>query len=62
MRGRATLESAPLERKLNHFHYPAFLAARDPANYPEGQWEEEFRQLALAYPEDRPLPIPDLRL
>jgi cation diffusion facilitator CzcD-associated flavoprotein CzcO len=61
MGGRATLEPVPLARKLNHFHYPAFLAARDPVNYPEGQWEDEFRQLALAHPEDQPLPIPDLR-
>jgi len=59
IRGQATLEPVPLARKLNHFECATFLASHDPENYPKGQWEEEFRRLALAHPEDRPLPIPD---
>ncbi|MDM0109822.1 NAD(P)-binding domain-containing protein [Variovorax sp. J22R24] len=58
LRGEATLEPVPLTRKINHFHYVPFLAARDPVNFPEGRWEEEFRQLASVHPPLEPLPIP----
>lgn len=58
IRGQAMLELVPLARRLNHFQMPAFLAARDPVHYPAGQWEAEYQRLALAYPVDRPLPIP----
>lgn len=57
--GAATLEAVPLASKLNHFHYPAFLAARDPLNFPEGQWQDVYRRLALEHPADQPLPLPD---
>lgn len=56
--GCATLETVPLARKLNHFHYLPFLAERDPMNFPEGLWEKHYLRLAMA-PADQPLPIPD---
>lgn len=59
IRGQAVLEAVPLAAKLNHFHYLAFLAARDPVNFPDGQWQALYRRLATAHPEDQPLPIPD---
>jgi hypothetical protein len=58
VRGQATLEPVPLARKLNHFHYAAFLAERDPVNFPQGHWKDEYQRLALVYPQDQPL-IPD---
>ena len=59
IRGQATLELVPLASKINHFHYPAFLAARDPVNFPQGQWEDLYRRLGTSHPVDQPLPIPD---
>lgn len=59
IRGQATLEPVPLAHKINHFDAAAFLAARDPVNFPAGRWEETYRRLALAHPEEQPLPIPD---
>ena len=59
IKGQATLELVPFARKVNHFDYPAFLAARDPLNFPAGEWEDEYRHLATEYPVDRPLPIPN---
>ncbi|MDM0021027.1 flavin-containing monooxygenase [Variovorax saccharolyticus] len=59
VQGQATLEPVPLARKLNHFHYPAFLAERDPVNFPQGHWQDEYQRLAFAHPQDLPLPIPD---
>lgn len=59
IRGQATLELVPLACKINHFHYPAFLAARDRVNFPQGQWEDLYGRLGTAHPVDQPLPIPD---
>jgi hypothetical protein len=59
MRGEARLEPVPLARKINHFLLAAFLAERDPVNFPEGSWKEEFRHLAFSHPQDQPLPIPE---
>ena len=44
---------------LNYFRVPAFLAARDPVNFPPGRWEAHYRRLALDQPADQPLPIPE---
>lgn len=59
LRGEAVLDLTPLSRKINHFQYPAFLAARDPVNFPEGRWMDHYRHLAFSHPTDQPLPIPD---
>jgi hypothetical protein len=59
IQGGATLELVPFARKVNHFDYPAFLAARDPASFPIGRWEDEYRHLAMAHPADQAYPIPD---
>ncbi len=59
IRGQATLELVPFARKVNHFDYPALLAARDPVNFPAGRWEAEYHHLATEYPADLPLPIPN---
>jgi len=59
IRGEATLDPVPLAGKLNYFRLPAFLAARDPVNFPPGQWEPAYRRLAIDHPAERPLPIPE---
>jgi hypothetical protein len=56
--GHATLEAVPLARKINHFELATYLAARDPVNFPAGQWVEDYLRLATM-PADQPLPIPD---
>jgi cation diffusion facilitator CzcD-associated flavoprotein CzcO len=61
IQGRAMLEPVPFARKINHFDDPAFLAPRDPSNFPVGRWEDECRRLATGHPADLPLPIPDWR-
>ncbi len=58
IRGDAKLGRSPLAGKINHFHYPAFLASRDPVNFPEGEWQAELHRLGVEHPSDQPLPIP----
>jgi cation diffusion facilitator CzcD-associated flavoprotein CzcO len=56
--GTAVLELEPLAGKVNHFHYAAFLAERDPKSFPKGRWESHYLNLA-ATPASQALPIPD---
>lgn len=58
IQGKAVLEPVVPAQKINHFEYAQFLAARDPTNFPAGQWEAEYRGLANDHPGDQPLPIP----
>jgi hypothetical protein len=58
IQGHAVLERVATEKKINHFEYARFLAARDPASFPATCWEAEYRRLANEHPGDRPLPIP----
>lgn len=58
IRGDARLDIVPVPHRVNHFALVDYLAARDPASYPEGQWQAHYRALALETPDDRPYPIP----
>jgi cation diffusion facilitator CzcD-associated flavoprotein CzcO len=55
--GTANLDLATIPHKVNHFDLVDYLAARDPASYPEG-WREQYRRIALETPDDQPYPIP----
>ncbi|TWO69811.1 hypothetical protein FN976_18515 [Caenimonas sedimenti] len=57
VRGTAKLDKVPVGHKVNHFELVAYLAERDPANYPPG-WRAQYRELALNTPDDRPYPVP----
>jgi cation diffusion facilitator CzcD-associated flavoprotein CzcO len=56
--GKAYLDTVPVQGKLAHFELAAFLAERDPYNYPPGAWRSQYEWLALEYPKEDPLPIP----
>jgi cation diffusion facilitator CzcD-associated flavoprotein CzcO len=56
--GKAHLDAVPVAGKLAHFELAAFLAERDPYNYPPGVWRSQYEKLALEYPQNEPLPIP----
>jgi hypothetical protein len=56
--GKAHLDTVPVQGKLAHFELAAFLAERDPYNYPPGVWRSQYEKLALEYPQNDPLPIP----
>ena len=56
--GKAHLDTVPVRGKVAHFELAAFLAERDPYNYPPDTWRSEYERLALEYPQNDPLPIP----
>ena len=56
--GKAHLDTVPVKGKVAHFELAAFLAERDPYNYPPDTWRSEYEKLALEYPQNEPLPIP----
>lgn len=56
--GKAHLDTVPVQGRLAHFELAAFLAERDPYNYPPGVWRSQYERLALEYPQNDPLPIP----
>ena len=58
IRGDARLDMMPVPHRVNHFALVDYLAARDPANYPAGEWQSHYRSLALETPDERPYPIP----
>ena len=58
IRGTASLDLAAIPHKVNHFDLVDYLAERDPASYPAGQWKAHYRSLALDTPDDQPYPIP----
>jgi cation diffusion facilitator CzcD-associated flavoprotein CzcO len=58
MCGKAHLDTVPVQGKIAHFELAAFLAERDPYNYPPDTWRSEYEKLALEFPRNDPLPIP----
>lgn len=58
IRGTAHLDAIPIREKINHFEMAKYLAARDPENYPTDTWFAAYRDLALTYPPEQPMPIP----
>ncbi len=56
--GKAHFGDEPIARKINHYELLEFLAARDPHNYPDRSWVQQYTELALHHPEGVPLPIP----
>lgn len=58
IRSAATLDEAPLKYKINHYDLLQFLAPHDPVNYPADSWHRTYQDLALSWPDDRPMPVP----
>jgi hypothetical protein len=58
IRGTARLDMEPVPHRLNHFDLVTYLAPRDPGSFVPGQWQEQFRKIALETPDDQPYPVP----
>ena len=58
IRGVAELDEVKVTVKVNHYDLAHFLAHHDPVNYPADSWHETYRELALAWPDHRSMPIP----
>jgi cation diffusion facilitator CzcD-associated flavoprotein CzcO len=58
IRGTARLDMEPLPHRIHHFDLVEYLAPRDPGTYPDADWRQRFRALALGTPDDQPYPIP----
>ena len=56
--GRAQLDLVPVGQKVNHFDLVSHLAPRDAGSFGPGQWQHQFRELALNTPDDQPYPVP----
>ena len=54
----AELDEVEVTTKVNHDNLVRFLVQHDPVNYPAGGWHGAYRELALAWPDHRPMPIP----
>ncbi len=61
IQGKAHFDETVVGRNRNHFDLMAFLASRDPFNYPSETWHHELRKLAFDHPDGVPLPIPQAR-
>ncbi len=58
IKGTARLDMEQVPHRLNHFDLVTYLAPRDPGSFVPGQWEEQFRKIALETPDDQPYPMP----
>ncbi len=58
IRGKAHLDKVPVPGKINHFEMAKFLAGRDQENFPPDTWFAAYRDMALSWPDDQPMPIP----
>ena len=58
IRGVAELDEVKVTAKINHYDLVHFLAQHDPVNYPADSWHGTYRELALAWPDHRSMPIP----
>ena len=56
--GVAELDEVKVTAKVNHYDLGHFLAHHDPVNYPADSWLGTHRELALAWPGHRPMPVP----
>ena len=57
IRGVVELDEVKVNNKVNHCDLVHFLAQHDPVNYPPSNWHETYRELALKWPNHRPMPI-----
>ena len=58
IRGVAELDEVKVTHKVNHYDLLIFLARHDPVDCPADGWHETYRELAQAWPVDRPVTIP----
>jgi hypothetical protein len=58
IKGTARLDMEPVPHRLNHFDLVTYLAPRDPGSFVPGEWEEQFRQLAMETPDGLAYPMP----
>ena len=56
--GVVELDEVKVTSKINHYELVHFLAQHDSVNYPASSWHEIYRELALTWPNHRPMPIP----
>ena len=56
--GTARLEMEPLPHRLNHFDLVNYLAPRDPGSFVPGEWEEQFRKIAMGTGDEVAYPRP----
>ena len=52
------LDEVKVTNKVNHYDLVHFLVQYDSVNYLASSWHEAYRQLALTWPNHRPMPIP----
>ena len=58
IRGVAKLDEVKVTVEVNHYDLAQFVAQHDPVNYAAGSWHGTYRELALAWPDHRSMPIP----
>ena len=58
IRGTARLDMVPVLHRLNHFDLVNYLAPRDPGSFAPGEWEEQFRKIALETADEVAYPMP----
>ena len=58
IRGTARLDMEPLPHRLNHFDLVTYLAPSDPESFVPGEWEEQFRRIAVETGDDVAYPMP----
>ncbi len=58
IRGTARLDMEPVPHRLNHFDLVTYLAPRDPGSSVAGEWEEQFRKIAMETGDAVAYPMP----
>ncbi|MFC5497654.1 flavin-containing monooxygenase [Caenimonas terrae] len=58
IKGTARLDMEVVPHRLNHFDLVNYLGPRDPASFVPGEWQEQFRKLAMETPDAEPYPMP----
>ena len=58
IRGTARLDMEPVPHRLNHFDLVTYLAPRDPGSFVPGEWEEQFRKIAMETADEVAYPLP----
>ena len=58
IKGTARLDMEPLAHRLNHFDLVTYLAPKDPGSFALGEWEEQFRKIAMETGDEVAYPMP----
>ena len=58
IKGTARLDMEPLPHRMNHFDLVTYLAPRDPGSFVPGEWEEQFRKIAMETRDEVAYPMP----